>query len=115
MTRFSSRKTTFAAQAASRQHCSVPGSSTGDILVEVEVESIDELKEALDAGAARILLDNFSLANLREAVSTNADYGYARAELEASGNVTLDTLRKIADTGVDYISTGALTKNIQCS
>jgi len=84
----------------------------GDILVEVEVESIDELKEALDAGATRILLDNFSLANLREAVSTNADYGYARAELEASGNVTLDTLRQIADTGVDYISTGALTKNI---
>lgn len=84
----------------------------GDILVEVEVESIDELKEALDAGATRILLDNFSLPNLREAVSTNADYGYARAELEASGNVTLDTLRQIADTGVDYISTGALTKNI---
>jgi nicotinate-nucleotide pyrophosphorylase (carboxylating) len=84
----------------------------GDILVEVEVESIDELKEALDAGATRILLDNFSLTNLREAVSTNADYGYARAELEASGNVTLDSLRQIADTGVDYISTGALTKNI---
>jgi nicotinate-nucleotide pyrophosphorylase (carboxylating) len=77
----------------------------GDILVEVEVESIDELKEALDAGATRI-------PNLREAVSTNADYGYARAELEASGNVTLDSLRQIADTGVDYISTGALTKNI---
>jgi len=83
-----------------------------DVLVEVEVESIEELKEALDAGAARILLDNFSLPDLREAVSTNADYGYARAELEASGNVTLDTLRQIADTGVDYISTGALTKNI---
>ena len=83
-----------------------------DVLVEVEVESIEELKEALDAGAARILLDNFSLPDLREAVSTNANYGYARAELEASGNVTLDTLREIADTGVDYISTGALTKNI---
>ena len=86
-----------------------------DVLVEVEVESIEELKEALDAGATRILLDNFSLSNLREAVSTNADYGYARAELEASGNVTLDTLPQIADTGVDYISTGALTKNIHAA
>lgn len=83
-----------------------------DVLVEVEVESIEELKEALDAGAGRILLDNFSLADLREAVSTNAEYGYARAELEASGNVTLDTLPQIAATGVDYISTGAVTKNI---
>lgn len=83
-----------------------------DALVEVEVESIEEMKEALDAGAGRILLDNFSLPDLREAVSSNAEYGYARAELEASGNVTLDTLRRIADTGVDYISTGALTKNI---
>ena len=83
-----------------------------DVLIEVEVESIEELKEALDAGAGRILLDNFSLPDLREAVRSNADYGYARAELEASGNVTLDTLRQIAETGVDYISTGALTKNI---
>jgi len=84
----------------------------GDVLVEVEVESIEELKEALDAGASRILLDNFSLPDLREAVRRNAEYGYVRAELEASGNVTLDTVRQIADTGVDYISTGALTKNI---
>jgi len=83
-----------------------------DVLVEVEVETLDELKEALDAGAARILLDNFSFAGLREAVRTNVDYGYVRAELEASGNVTLDTVRDIAETGVDYISTGALTKNI---
>lgn len=83
-----------------------------DVLIEVEVESIDELKEALDAGAGRVLLDNFPLDELREAVRINAGYGYARAELEASGNVTLDTVRDIADTGVDYISTGALTKNI---
>jgi len=83
-----------------------------DVLVEVEVETIDELREALDAGAGRILLDNFSLDELREAVRTNADYGYVRAELEASGNVTLNTVRDIAETGVDYISTGALTKNI---
>ncbi len=83
-----------------------------DILIEVEVESLDELRQALDAGAGRILLDNFSLADLREAVSINAEYGYVAAELEASGNVGLDTIRDIAETGVDYISTGAITKNI---
>jgi nicotinate-nucleotide pyrophosphorylase (carboxylating) len=84
-----------------------------DALVEVEVETFDELKEALDAGAGRVLLDNFGLDDLRGAVRINADYGYARAELEASGNVTLDTVRAIAETGVDYISTGAITKNIR--
>jgi nicotinate-nucleotide pyrophosphorylase (carboxylating) len=83
-----------------------------DVLIEIEVESIDELREALDAGAGRILLDNFELTELSEAVSVNASYGYAKAELEASGNVTLETIRDIAETGVDYISTGALTKNI---
>jgi nicotinate-nucleotide pyrophosphorylase (carboxylating) len=83
-----------------------------DVLIEVEVESLHELREALDTGAARILLDNFSVAELAEAVLINTDYGYARAELEASGNVTLQNVRAIADTGVDYISTGALTKNI---
>ena len=84
-----------------------------DVLIEVEVENHAELLEALDAGAARILLDNFSLDDLAKAVATNCGYGYAAAELEASGNVTLDTIRAIAATGVDYISTGALTKNIE--
>ena len=88
-------------------------SAVDDVLIEVEAESLDELREALDAGAGRILLDNFSLADLREAVSINADYGYVAAELEASGNVGLDTIRDIAETGVDYISTGAITKNIR--
>lgn len=83
-----------------------------DVPVEIEVESHDELLEALDAGATRILLDNFSVASLRQAVETNAGYGYARAELEASGNVTLETVRGIAETGVDFISIGALTKNV---
>ena len=83
-----------------------------DVLVEIEVESLQELQQALDGGAARVLLDNFSLDDLRAAVALNADYGYAAAELEASGNVTLDTIRSIAETGVDYISTGAITKNI---
>ena len=84
-----------------------------DVLVEVEVESLDELQEALDAGAARILLDNFSLDDLREAVTVNAGYGYVGAELEASGNVDLDTIGDIAATGVDYISAGAITKNVR--
>ncbi len=74
--------------------------------VEVEVESLDELSEALDAGADRIMLDNFSLDDMRQAVTLNK----GRAELEASGNVTEATLRGIADTGVDFISIGALTK-----
>ena len=86
-----------------------------DILVEIEVESLDELKAALDAGATRILLDNFSLEDLREAVAINAQYGFIAAELEASGNVTLDNIRGIAETGVDYISTGAITKNVKAS
>jgi len=87
--------------------------AAADVLVEVEVESLDELREALDAGAGRILLDNFSLDDLREAVAINAGYGFLGAELEASGNVGLDTIRAIAETGVDYISTGAITKNVR--
>lgn len=86
-----------------------------DVLIEVEVESHDELLEALDAGASRILLDNFTPDDLRQAVKMNASYGYTAAELEASGNITLDTIREIAETGVDYISTGAITKNIKAA
>lgn len=80
-----------------------------DVPVEVEVESLDELQQALDAGADIIMLDNFSLDNIREAVNTTQ----GRALLEISGNVTLDTLRGYAETGVDYISVGALTKHVQ--
>jgi len=83
-----------------------------EVLIEVEVETQDELLEALDAGASRILLDNFTTDELRNAVAINARYGYAKSELEASGNVTLHNVRQIAETGIDYISTGALTKNI---
>jgi len=86
-----------------------------DVLIEIEVESLGELQQALDAGAARILLDNFSNADLREAVGINKSYGYVAAELEASGNVTLDGIRAIAETGVDYISTGAITKNVDAA
>ena len=77
--------------------------------VEVEVENLDELREGLSAGADILLLDNFSLELLRDAVSLNA----GRAKLEASGGVTLDNVRRIAETGVDYVSTGALTKDVK--
>lgn len=77
--------------------------------IQIEVENLDELQQALTAGATNILLDNFTLADLREAVVISQK----RALLEASGNVDLSTVRAIADTGVDRISIGALTKNIQ--
>lgn len=83
-----------------------------DTLIEVEVENHEELVEALDAGAERILLDNFSIPDLVKAVETNQNYGYVAAELEASGNITLESVRSVAETGVDYVSTGALTKNV---
>ena len=86
-----------------------------DVLVEVEVENHAGLLEALDAGAVRILLDNFSIDELREAVATNSSYGIVGAELEASGNISLDTIRAVAETGVHYISTGAITKNIRAA
>ena len=89
------------------------GAFGDDILVEIEVEDHDGLIAALDAGAQRILLDNFSLDELRRAVETNESYGYVAAELEASGNITLESARAVAETGVNYLSTGALTKNVQ--
>ena len=76
--------------------------------VEVEVENADELNQALDAGADRIMLDNFSVEGLRAA----AVHTRGRAQLEASGNVTDETLVSIAETGVDFISIGALTKHV---
>ncbi|MGB5491792.1 MAG: carboxylating nicotinate-nucleotide diphosphorylase [Woeseiaceae bacterium] len=84
-----------------------------ETIIEVEVESQAELLEALKAGATRILLDNFTPEELLQAVETNRSFGYVAAELEASGNVTLETIRGIAETGVDYISVGALTKNVK--
>jgi len=77
--------------------------------VEVEVENLHEVKQALDAKADILLLDNFSLKQLSEAVELNK----GAAKLEASGNVNLSTIRDIAKTGVDFISVGALTKNVQ--
>ena len=80
-----------------------------DTLIEVEVENLNEFEQALESGANRVLLDNFSLEDMRTAVTLNA----GKLELEASGNVTLDNIRAIADTGVNFISTGALTKDIK--
>lgn len=77
--------------------------------VEVEVENLDEFQQALNAKPDRIMLDNFPLADLRTAVEKNT----GQVELEASGNVELSNIRSIAQTGVDYISVGALTKNIK--
>ena len=77
--------------------------------VEVEVESMSELIEAIAAKPDRIMLDNFSLEDLRAAVSLNAGF----IDLEASGNIGLDNIRDVAETGVDYISIGALTKHVK--
>jgi nicotinate-nucleotide pyrophosphorylase (carboxylating) len=79
--------------------------------IQIEVENLTQLKEALDAGATSILLDNFELSTMREAVGINA----GRALLEASGGVNLDSVRAIAETGVDRISIGSLTKDLHAT
>jgi nicotinate-nucleotide pyrophosphorylase (carboxylating) len=79
--------------------------ATGNVEIEVEARTIAELQEALSLGVSRILLDNMTLSELRNAVTLNA----GQATLEASGNVSLENVREIAETGVDFISVGALT------
>ncbi|MBV6826265.1 carboxylating nicotinate-nucleotide diphosphorylase [Pseudomonas sp. PD9R] len=91
-------------QAIAAAHKIAPGKP-----VEVEVESLDELKEALAAGADIIMLDELSLDDMREAVRLNG----GKAKLEASGGITESTLLPIAETGVDYISIGAMTKDVK--
>jgi len=81
------------------------------LLLEVEVENLEQLQEALQAGAQRVLLDNFSLRDLAAAVER---FG-GRIELEASGGIDLKTVRSVADTGVDFISTGSITKSVQAT
>ena len=90
-----------AIEAARRIHPELP--------LIVEVENLDELKQAIDGGADRALIDNFTLPMMREAVELTA----GRIPLEVSGNVEIDTLRAIAETGVDFVSSGALTKNVR--
>ncbi len=77
--------------------------------VEVEVENLTELQEALVAGADIIMLDNFSLEDVSEAVKMTS----GKAKLEVSGNITLDTLQQYANVGVDFVSSGALTKHVK--
>ena len=103
-------------------HIAAAGSLTGaieaarrsapELTVEVEVESQAELEEALDAKPDIIMLDDFSLAALQAAVKLNQARGRP-VKLEASGSVSLETVRAIAATGVDYISVGALTKHVR--
>lgn len=91
-------------QAVAQAKKQAPG-----IAIEVEVETLEELQQALDANITRILLDNMDLESLRKAVKLTA----GKTPLEASGGVELETIREIALTGVDYISTGAITKHVQ--
>lgn len=79
--------------------------------VQIEVESLEELEEALAAGAKSVLIDNFTVEMMREAVRINAD----RALLEVSGGVNAETIRGYAETGVDRISVGALTKDVRAT
>jgi nicotinate-nucleotide pyrophosphorylase (carboxylating) len=83
-------------------------SQFADIPIEVEVESIPELEQAIAAGADIVLLDNFPIDTLRDAVRATG----GRAKLEASGGFELDAIRAVAETGIDFISVGALTKHL---
>ncbi len=93
------------AEALRRARAAAPS----HVRIEIEVESLEQLKQALDAGATRIMLDNFDLETMRKGVALSG----GRAKLEASGNVSPQRVREIAQTGVDYISIGALTKHLK--
>jgi len=80
-----------------------------DVLIEIEVENLDQLSQAIECGAKRVLLDNFSLSDLPEAVKMAGE----TVETEVSGNITLDNIKSVAACGVNYVSIGALTKNVQ--
>jgi nicotinate-nucleotide pyrophosphorylase (carboxylating) len=98
--------------AALRKAQAVKAASGNDALtIQVEVETLDQLTEALAAGATSVLLDNFSLELMRAAVAQTG----GRALLEASGGINTDTLRAIAETGVDRISVGSLTKDVRAT
>ncbi|MCR4347972.1 MAG: carboxylating nicotinate-nucleotide diphosphorylase [Sulfuricaulis sp.] len=88
---------------------SAKASAPSDVTVEIEVENLAQLRDALQAGATRILLDNFSVEELRTAVQETR----GRAKLEASGGINLSNIRAIAETGVDFISIGDITKNVE--
>lgn len=83
------------------------------VFIQIEVETLDQLRQALTAGAEMVLLDNFELPQLRSAVALTTELTSGRIMLEASGGITLENVRAIAQTGVDRISVGSLTKNVQ--
>ncbi|MBV2234297.1 MAG: carboxylating nicotinate-nucleotide diphosphorylase [Sterolibacterium sp.] len=83
--------------------------ASGNVFIQIEIETIEQLNEALDCGAQMLLLDNMTLGQMREAVVINA----GRAELEVSGGVSIDQVRAIAETGVHRISIGSLTKDVR--
>jgi nicotinate-nucleotide pyrophosphorylase (carboxylating) len=86
---------------------------TPSLLLEIEVENLEQLRAALATSADRVMLDNFPPTQLREAVAIRNAHKGKRKELEASGNIDLDNVRAVAETGVDWISTGAITKNVR--
>ena len=96
------------APALRAAHELVKHQAAADTMIEIEVETVGQLEEALSCGARLLLLDNFSIETLREAVELTG----GRAELEASGGINMHTVRAIAETGVDRISIGTLTKDI---
>jgi nicotinate-nucleotide pyrophosphorylase (carboxylating) len=95
-----------AAAAAARQ-------LNSRVLLEIEVENFDELRQALDAKVDRIMLDNFTLEDMRKAVEITRQHAHRDITLEASGNVDMSSVRGIAETGIDFISIGALTKHVR--
>lgn len=101
----------IAAAGSIQAAISAAGNTVTGVLIEVEVESLEQMQQALAAGAHRLLLDNFSRDELTDAVAIRMEQA-PDAKLEASGGITLDNVRAIAETGVDYISIGALTKDV---
>ena len=94
-------------EAVRSAHRNSPG-----VMVEVEVETLAELADALQTDADRIMLDDFSLEDMRKAVALRDAHDGKRKELEASGSMTADNVRAVAETGVDFISSGAITKHL---
>lgn len=91
---------------------SAASSQRSNVLVEVEVETLEQMQQALESGAHRLLLDNFSIRQLSQAV-TLREQSATDVTMEASGGITLENIRAVAETGVDYISIGALTKDVR--
>lgn len=101
---------------AVRQAKMLRNSDGNSVPIEVEVENIEQLDEAVQAGAELVLVDNFSIPMLNKAVARNADhkkYNRGHAKVEASGGITWENARSIADTGVDYLAVGTLTKDLE--